>query len=294
MNEVSAFSTVCHLVRPLPFVSGCPAFACTADADCANGCTTCGPGGVCHGPFNSDADTCDPAEYAWDEVPIQPLPGVAGAILSSLGMHAPGTNTPTSAALGGAIMYAKAWAQKHPTHITVVAFATDGDPSECDLDLGNIDALAAAGVMGTPSIRTFVLGVGPSTAALDGIAAAGGTTAAYHIDMNPMATQELVQNLNLIRGAALQCTYQIPPPPPGKTEDFSLVNVELDPGNGMAKVTVPQVADKGHCPASGDGWYYDDPTNPTEIIMCPTTCDTLSKDASGELDIVLGCQTITK
>ena len=278
---------------PLPNVTGCTAFACATDADCTNGCTVCGPGGVCHAPFNPDVDTCDPGEYAWAEVPIQPLPGAGGAILSSIGMHAPGTNTPTLPALQGAIQYASVWAKAHPTHITVVALATDGEPGECDVDLTHIDGIAAAGFAAAPSIRTFVIGVGPSTAALDGIAAAGGTGAAYHVDMNMMATQQLVQLLNTIRGAALACTYQIPPPPAGKTEDFTLVNVAYVPGMGPT-LTVPQVAGSAACPTGGDGWYYDDPASPTQIILCPTTCGTVSKDPAGAVDVVLGCKTITK
>ncbi len=277
--------------QPDALVPGCPAMACSVDTDCTDGCTTCGPGGVCHGPYNGDIDSCDPVEYAWAEVPIQPLPGVANAILGSMGMHTPGTNTPTSPALQGAVDYATAWATAHPTHITAVALATDGDPSECDVDLTNIDAIAAAGFAGTPSIKTFVIGVGPSTMALDGIAAAGGTTAAFHVDVTSMATQQLLQVLNTLRGAAIACTYQIPPPPMGKTEDFSLVNVEYRPSKGP-HVTIPKVTGLPACPASGNGWYYDDDANPTEIIVCPATCTALSKNTGGEVDVVIGCETI--
>jgi hypothetical protein len=279
---------------PLANVTGCTAFACTTDADCTNGCTQCGPGGVCHSIWDPDVDTCDPGEYAWAEVPIQPLPGAASAILSSLGMHAPGTNTPTSPALEGAIDYAATWATAHPGHITVVAFATDGEPGECDTDLGHIDAIAASGFSGAPSIKTFVIGVGPALQALDDLAAAGGTTTAFHVDMSAMATQQLIDAMNAIRGAALQCTYQIPPAPMGMMEDFALVNVEHDPGNGGAKVTIPKVNDAAACPSTGDGWYYDDDISPTEIVMCPSTCSVLSKDTVGELDIVLGCKSILK
>ena len=42
------------------------------------------------------------------------------------------TATPTSAALDGAIIHAKDWQTAHPAELTVVVFATDGDPSECD------------------------------------------------------------------------------------------------------------------------------------------------------------------
>src|SRR6185312_3846362 len=32
-----------YFALPFPYVNGCTAFACTTDADCTNGCTTCGP-----------------------------------------------------------------------------------------------------------------------------------------------------------------------------------------------------------------------------------------------------------
>src|SRR5262249_55436207 len=155
-----------------------------------------------------------------------------------------------------AIDYAAKWAKAHPSHITVIALATDGEPGECNADITDCEAIAAAGLAGTPSMRTFVIGVGPSLAALDGLAAAGGTGTAYHVDLNNMATQQFVQFLNTIRGAAIACTYQIPPPPPGQMEDFALVNVEYLPGKGPPNVTIPKVTDKAACPPTGDAWYY--------------------------------------
>jgi hypothetical protein len=37
---------------------------------------------------------------------------------------------------------------------------TDGAPMECDADVGAVAAIAAEGAGGTPSVRTFVVGVG--------------------------------------------------------------------------------------------------------------------------------------
>jgi hypothetical protein len=38
------------------------------------------------------------------------------------------------------------------------------------------------------------------------------------------------------------------------------------------------------------GWHYDDPKNPTKIILCQSTCDSVQQK-SGKIDIVLGCDT---
>jgi hypothetical protein len=277
-----------------PSVAGCYVIECTSDADCINGCGPCNSSGVCSSQYNPDVDSCDPLDYAWADVPIQQLPGVGNFIIGSMTMHAPGTNTPTAPALEGAIHYAKVWAQKNPGHIVVVALATDGEPSECDTDPMNLDLIAAAGFGEAPSIKTFVVGVGPALQLLDGIAAAGGTTTAFHVDLDAAATSHFLDALNTIRGAALGCTYQIPPPPVGMTEDFGRVNVDYTPGDGSPQRTLPKVMDEAHCPASGDGWYYDDEAAPTEIILCDATCGVVQKDLTAKIDVVLGCLTILK
>ncbi len=278
-----------------PSTHGCALQSCVTDQDCTKGCTTCLPQGVCQAPsFNPDVDSCDGSDYAWGEVPIQTLPAAASAIQKSIAMHAPGTNTPTMPALQGAIQYATNWELKHPDHLTIVALATDGDPSECDVDLNHIDTVAADGLAGKPSIETFVIGVGGSTKALDGIASAGGTGAAFHVDMNAMATQAFLDAMNTIRGAAIGCAYKIPPPPAMMTVDFTHVNVSYKPGNNGMEQVFPKVDDKSKCPAKGDAWYYDDNAKPTQIIVCDATCKKLSMDAMAEVDIVLGCTTVVQ
>ena len=277
---------------PQPTVLGCTEIPCMSDTDCTNGCTVCFSG-VCHSSWG-DEDTCEAGEYAWAEVPIEPLPGVANSIISSLSMHGPGTNTPTLPALQGALTYAGTWAAAHPDHVTVVAFATDGDPAICGTDLDVINGVAADAFNATPSIKTFVIGVGGSLDALDGIAAAGGTVEAFNVDYDDMATEQFVLALNTIRGAALPCVYQIPAPPDGRVLDFGLVNVEYTPGDGSDTITIPKVTSEAECPDDGNAWYYDDEAAPTQIILCTATCDAIAVDLTAEVDIALGCQTIVR
>jgi hypothetical protein len=226
------------------------------------------------------------------EVPIAPLPGNAGAIQSSMGQHGPTGGTPTSAALQGAIDGAKAFAMQSPDHVVIVTLATDGDPTECESDINAVAAIAAAGLNGSPSIRTFVIGVGSSLTNLNAIAAAGGTTQAYIVDTNQNVTQQFVDALEDIQGTALGCVYSIPPPPQGEMIDFDKVNVEYTPGDGSSPVTIPKVDGEGSCPPNGDGWYYDNEQMPTQIILCDATCAKVSADAMGTMSIVLGCETI--
>ena len=238
--------------------------------------------------------SCTPSDYATPEIEIAPLPGSASALSTSLSGHSPSTDTPTFPALQGAVDHAKSWATAHTGHVTIVVFATDGDPSStCDDNLTDIDAIASTAAAGNPKILTFVIGVGSSLTNLNGIAAAGGTGQAFIVNPNGNTAQQFLDALNKIRGSALGCTYQIPAPKSGGTLDFGTVNVQYTPGGG-SPVTIPKVTDKGSCPASGYAWYYDNNTTPTQIILCDASCTKISADSAAAVNVVVGCQTVLK
>lgn len=241
---------------------------------------------------NGVDDSCTASDYAKAEVEIAPLPGVASSIISSMGQHSPTTLTPTSAALQGAIDHATAWEHAHSSEVTAVIFATDGDPSECNTSLPAIDAIAAAGYAATPKIPTFVIGVGSSLSALNGIAMAGGTTSAFLVDTGGNVNQQFLQAMNDIRHAALGCTYSVPTDPNGGMVDYGSVNIVYQPGNGGPPVTLPYVMTKANCPATGNGWYYDNPQAPTQILLCDSSCSGIELDATGSVNITLGCTTV--
>jgi hypothetical protein len=268
----------------------CSALTCTIDADC--GAAACGPctSGVCLGFFSSAGDSCTAADYATPAVEIAPLPGVATTIESSMGMHSPTTGTPTSAALQGAVDHAKTWKQAHPSDAVVAVLATDGEPSGCDENLADIDAIAATALAGTPSVLTFVIGVGSSLANLNGIAAAGGTNQAFLVDTGGNVNQQFLDAMNAIRHAALGCNYLIPVPTNG-SPNYGEVNVVYQP-MGQNAQTFPNVANEAACPANGNGWYYDNPAAPTQIILCPASCTLVEGDMTGEVDVTLGCSTV--
>ena len=70
------------------------------------------------------------------------------------------------------------------------------------------------------------------------------------------------------------------------------VNVKYTP-KGQMEIPILHVAKPGDCGMKG-GWYYDNPNQPTKIIMCPSTCDTLKKDSTGKVDVLFGCETQIK
>lgn len=274
---------------PISTGAVCPPF-CTTNADCG----ACGPCqvflgiGVCAGVSN---EGCDIPTYAKPEVEIAPLPGIAPSIIASMSAHSPSGGTPTSAALQGAIDHAKDWATQNADHVVVTVLATDGDPSNCDTNLANINAIASGGANGVPKILTFVIGVGLSGAALNGIAQAGGTGQAFIVDANQNATDEFLKAMNEIRGAALACSYLIPKPDMGDI-DYGNVNVQYVPAGGGEPIIIPKVDSIAACPASGFAWYYDNNAAPKQIVMCDATCETIKQNMDGEVSILYGCETI--
>ncbi len=262
-----------------------PPLSCQIDADCQG----YGPClfQVCSG--GDGKDSCDAADYSKADVEIATLaPGQVASLSASVDGHKPTTATPTAPALAGAIQHASEWAQQNPTHITIVVLATDGDPSECTVhDIPAIKAIAANGVAG--GIKTFVIGVGPSLAAMNDIAVGGGTGQAFLVDTGGDVVAQLAGALGQIQKTAIGCEYAIPQPQGGKI-DFAKVNVQYTPGVGGTKV-FGNVADLGACDPATGGWYYDDVANPQKIILCPASCALASSDANGKVDVVLGCET---
>ncbi len=275
----------------VPAGGACPT-SCDSSHPCGSGCGPCLLH-MCLGG-GSGSDSCNAADYAVPAIEIATLPGnmQASLITMSMAAHSPTTSTPTAPALQGAIDHAKTWQVANPDHVVIAVLATDGDPSECNpQDIPSISGIANAGFTGTPSILTFVIGVGNSTASLNAIAMGGGSNNAFIIDTSMNVTQQFLDALNQIRGASLGCVYQIPMPN-GMKPDFNKVNVEYTPGSGGMTETIPNVPDAAHCPQSGDGWYYDNNAMPTQIIMCPSTCTKLSGDSTGSVNIAIGCKTV--
>lgn len=89
----------------------------------------------------------------------------------------------------------------------------------------------------------------------------------------------------------IPCEYAIPDPPAGAELDFGQVNVLYTPGDGGGAVRYPYVGTDDGVDCTIGGWYYDDPSAPTRIILCPSTCSMISGDTSGRVDVELGCET---
>jgi hypothetical protein len=93
---------------------------------------------------------------------------------------------------------------------------------------------------------------------------------------------------SVISGAEVACNLAIPAPPDGQTLDPSTVNVRYLAGGVSPGTTLPRVDSAAACGASG-GWYYDDPANPTQIILCDATCTTIQGDTMAAVQVEFGC-----
>lgn len=247
-------------------------------------------------PLGGDVAQNCTAAYATPKVPLSAISSAA-AFTSAIDTTQPKGGTPTLPALQGAITYAKQVAAKHPDEKSVVVLVTDGEPgfmingsfqAGCpDNDIEHVAAAASAAFKGTPSIPTYVIGVGPSLTNLNRIAAAGGTSAASMVSISdPAKTATTFQStLEKIRGQVQSCDFAIPPPPEGKVVDPMSVNVAYQAGTGE------QILSYNKDCASGAGWRYDNASAPTRIQLCPTTCDAARTDAAGKLTLAFGCKT---
>ena len=239
--------------------------------------------------FPSADNICDASSYATPDVEIAPLPGNAAALTAAIAAQQPAGSTPTVASLTGAIQHASAWATAHPSRRAAVVYSTDGYPEGCTNNtIAAAASVAQAGFAATPSIATYVLGVGPNLASLNQIAAAGGTTQAFLIDTTGDVATELSAALDTIRTSAITCNYQIPTSLSGPL-DYEYVNVDATVGSSGTQVSVSRVAEATACSATTGGWYYDSTTAPTMIVLCPATCTPLMNTAGSSLQVLIGC-----
>jgi hypothetical protein len=250
------------------------------------------------GNFPLGHTSCNPDDYSKPSVEIGALPGQAPALLASLESVVPTGETPTGPAIRGACSYVQNWDTAHPGRSASLLVVTDGVPEApisrangCDPTLDDAVAATKDCVTGAGA-SIYVLGVGPNLSNLNQIAAAGGSDHAYLVDGGDVSNQVL-DALNVIRGAALPCGFEIPPAPDGQSLDFNRVNVVRTDGDGTRHALV-NVSSSVDCDAQAAGWYYDPPDAPRRISLCDAACrDVKAQSLHGAIEFALGCQIVT-
>jgi len=241
---------------------------------------------------NGTNTLCNVNDYRTPNVPIGLLPDVAPQIAMSLAAQVLGPGTPTTPALEASLAYAKAEKIARVTRDVAVVLVTDGVPTQCSSTIAGSTAVVTNYATGSPPVRTYVLGIGPSLANLNALAQAGRTAPARLIESGGEA--ELLAGFSAIRDNAITCDYQIPMRP-GETLDYSLVNIQVRVGVAGVLMSVGKVNGAAACGPQG-GWFYDQPVPPgnpppTKITLCPATCDPLIQTAGSHLDMLVGCKT---
>ena len=236
-----------------------------------------------------DPIDCNPASYSTPAVPIGALADVGDDIVRAIGGRQPGGLTPIVPAMKGAVTYATQWAQSHPARAAAIVLVSDGYPTQCSRDPGEVAATAQAAYAGTPSVRTFIIGVGANTNGklnLDNYARSGATQTPFLVDDGNI-TQSFVDTVLNIAAQNLSCDFTIPPPPPGQQLQPDKVQVVYTPANGPPE-EIPKLNGEGECSrAVNGGFYFDNPTNPKKIFVCGCTC---SRFGAGRVDVRFGCR----
>jgi hypothetical protein len=149
---------------------------------------------------------------------------------------------------------------------------------------GLLDAIAIAGgsdcTPGTPGNEACNITTGGAQGFLDAL---------NTIRKTVQVTGTTTQTYTTTEQTTLACQWLIPKPEPGKTFDKDLVNVNVTIDGKLTRVG--NVQSQADCAAAGEGWYYDDPTAPTQILTCPALCDQLKAATKPQVEVLVGCAT---
>jgi hypothetical protein len=76
----------------------------------------------------------------------------------------------------------------------------------------------------------------------------------------------------IVETSQLPCTYGMPETPTeGDTIAFETIEVQFEVGGVSSEIR--RVTDAASCEPVTGGWFFNDPTSPTQINLCPTSCD---------------------
>jgi hypothetical protein len=255
--------------------------------------------------FMSQEDDCDGGPYTTPLIDLTTLPVAEGhALIQTISDETfeGGLGTHIEGALRGLAQYTVA--NESPDREMVGVLMTDGDPSGCEEDIGQLRDVIASHFADT-GIRTFIIGMeGASEDNLEELAMAGGgaqhndwcgstSSPCYHWNVGDGAGAAIAGALQGIiqQAAPLPCELSVAglEAPAGETLDYDKVNVVLTE-DGVSS-TIGRAPNAGACPDDQPAWYYDDPGAPTRIHLCESACRHVSGAGDGtRVDVVVGCE----
>jgi hypothetical protein len=246
--------------------------------------------------IGAESVRCTDAVYVDPDVAPTALPSTAFATaLDVIPTQAWRPGTPTVYVLRGVFSFVDQEMAGRPGRYVVV-LVTDGYPSGCSnnriADVVNVVSQRAM------TIPTYVIGVNnppisgapDTTSNLNQVAVAGGTTQAFLIDTgNPTATTAAFKTAieQIRRGVAISCNLAIPMAPDNRKFDKEKVRVNYASGTNPATALTYDPMCTGM-----NGWRYDDPANPTQIVLCTDACTTIQADPNASLSIDFECERV--
>jgi hypothetical protein len=148
---------------------------------------------------------------------------------------------------------------------------------------------AACDISTSEPCCTYAAPGGEGAAYKDLVAATGGVGADLCAqDFTPVFQQ--FANA-VIEFAELSCSWKIPQPPTGETLNPNMVNVDFIDASGQ-RTPFGRVDSLADCANVEHGWYYDNAMLPTEVLVCPQTCEWIQGKAGAQIDIQFGCATV--
>ena len=118
---------------------------------------------------------------------------------------------------------------------------------------------------------------------------------ACHIDLSSgmFDANVLSSAIETIRGKALGCLYDMPPPPNGEMIDPTQVNVTIALEGGMPYGVPKRSSPSDMCPDLAGCWDYKDASD-KQVELIGKACSDVSNAKQAKVDILVGCQTILK
>jgi hypothetical protein len=168
-----------------------------------------------------------------------------------------------------------------------VLLVTTGGPDTCGGDAALLARLTAAAVE-EAGITTFVAAPETTSARedLDRIALNGGTGEAFLIGPETEGLADLIDALTPVRGT-VTCDFALPSAPDSLAFDFErtvmTLTLESDPPIDLRRLS------SGEACGNALGWYYDNDSRPTRIVLCVSTCSAVANARHGRIDVGLSC-----
>jgi hypothetical protein len=178
---------------------------------------------------------------------------------------------------------------------------TDGVPYNCNTDTVDLNQLVVDHYANT-QIPTFFIGMaGADYEGLETMADGGGAVEhdlycntdagppCHYYDVGEGDGTVLVDALDEIRSQVIGCQFAVPTAETGLV-DLESIEVQFTPGGGAATETLTRVMGGEVNCGTGEGYYTDDDTTPTTILLCPATCTRAESDPDSTVSIELLCE----